>query len=196
MTLLSLLGEGAFERLLERLDQDRGRAGEKYELLRTRLVKFFEWRDSPCPEQQADECLDRLIQCLARGEAIENLEAFAHGVARKILLESRRERERERAVLAGASWTQRPGGEPGDACDQCLERCLAWLAPGERELIIEYYRSAGAGRITGRRALAERLGVSVSVLRLRAHRIRARIEACVRNCVEGPRTPPQLSGRT
>jgi DNA-directed RNA polymerase specialized sigma24 family protein len=180
------LTEVALDRLLVRLHPDRQRAGEEYELLRTRLVKFFEWRDSPWPEEQADECLDRLIRRLGGSETIENLEAFAGGVARLVLLEWRRNQESERRRLAGVSWIFRlPSGEPEarDASDRCLESCLARLAPGERELILEYYRHEGSGRIAGRRALADRLGVPVGLLRLRAHRIRARIEACLRQCL-------------
>ncbi|HEV8367877.1 MAG TPA: hypothetical protein VGQ39_08000 [Pyrinomonadaceae bacterium] len=47
-----------FTRLLQRLDPDREQAGEKYEELRRTLIRFFEWRGAPYPEEHADENLE------------------------------------------------------------------------------------------------------------------------------------------
>jgi DNA-directed RNA polymerase specialized sigma24 family protein len=174
------LTEVAFEQLLGRLDPDRERAGEKYQLLRTKLVKFFEWRGSSFPEEQADTALDRVVQRLGRGEPIDNVEAFVCGVARMVLLEGRREQQGERRRLA-ALVPAPADAEPGP--DRCLETCLGQLAPAERELIIAYYRDEGSGRIAERKALAARLQIPIEVLRLRAHRIRVRIEGCLRRCL-------------
>src|ERR671938_30866 len=57
----------AFTKLLARLDPDRERAGEKYEELRRTLVKFFEWRGAPFPEDQADETFNRVARKLDEG---------------------------------------------------------------------------------------------------------------------------------
>jgi len=183
----SLLTEAAFDRRLARLDPDRDRAGEKYELLHTKLSKFFEWRGSPWPEEQADQCLDRLIRRLERDDRVDNVEAFVAGVARLMVLEGWRERERERGLLALATSPVQPAEESNarEASDRCLETCLSGLAPDESELIIEYYRGEGPDRIPRRRELATRLGVPMGVLRLRVHRIRSRIEGCLRRCL-GP----------
>ncbi len=43
-----------FAALLFSLDADRERAGEKYEDLRRTLIRFFEWRGAPFPEEHAD----------------------------------------------------------------------------------------------------------------------------------------------
>jgi hypothetical protein len=45
-----------FTRLLHRLDADRERAGEKYEDLRRTLIRFFEWRGAPYPEEHERCC--------------------------------------------------------------------------------------------------------------------------------------------
>ena len=176
------LTEGAFERLLQALDPDRDRAGEKYELLRTKLIKFFAWGGSPWPEDHADESIDRLIRRLDQGEAVERLEGFAYGVARLVLLESRKERSQAQQRLVGLASLPGPGEELAarEASAGCLEACLARLPQGEKELILEYYRGDGSERIRGRKALAERLQVPMSLLRIRVHRIRARIETCLR----------------
>ena len=50
------------EALLKFLDPDRERAGERYETVRSRLIRLFEWRGCSSPEDLADEeILARLL---------------------------------------------------------------------------------------------------------------------------------------
>ena len=53
-----------------------------------------------------------------------------------------------------------------------LDRCLELLEPEQRKLIVEYYRDTGRQKIERRRALADRLGISMNALAIRASRIR------------------------
>jgi len=46
-------------------------------------------------------------------------------------------------------------------------------------LILRYYQGEQRAKIENRRALAERLGLTINALRIRASRIRSRLEACV-----------------
>ena len=61
------LNAPAFQRLLARLDADPARAGERYEDLRRTLVRFFEWRGAPFPDDHADETFDRVARRLDEG---------------------------------------------------------------------------------------------------------------------------------
>jgi hypothetical protein len=54
------LTANAFAKLLDCLSADRERAGEKYEDLRRTLIRFFEWRGAPFPEEHADETFNRI----------------------------------------------------------------------------------------------------------------------------------------
>jgi DNA-directed RNA polymerase specialized sigma24 family protein len=65
---------------------------------------------------------------------------------------------------------------------ECLDRCLSKLKPEQRELAIEYYRDAKRERIERRRALAERLHITMNALGVRACRIRNALETCVDAC--------------
>ena len=56
------LTQESFAALLLFLDADRERAGEKYEELRRTLIRFFEWRGAPFPEEHADETLNRVAR--------------------------------------------------------------------------------------------------------------------------------------
>src|SRR5258708_25134977 len=80
---------GAFEKLLLKLDPQKGRAAEKYEELRRKLVKFFEWSSCFPGEDLADESFDRLARAL-ENRPVDSLEPFLWGVARNLRQESRR----------------------------------------------------------------------------------------------------------
>lgn len=175
----------AFEALLATLGPDRERAGELYEQLRRKIIKFFEWRGCSWPEDRADDVLDRAMRRLDQGERIESLEGYCLGVARLVLREAAREGARRRAVLTGLAEAELPADWPAEEPESsCLDQCLALLPPADREVICEYYRGDKRARIDRRKALADRLGIRMSVLRLRAHRIRARLEACLRGCLD------------
>jgi DNA-directed RNA polymerase specialized sigma24 family protein len=60
-----------------------------------------------------------------------------------------------------------------------LRECLGSLPKESRELIIEYYREEGRAKIDDRKALAEKLGISLNALFSRAKRIRDRLEQCL-----------------
>ncbi len=173
----------AFDMLLAQLDSSRELAGEKYERLHAKLVKFFGWRGCPSPEDHADETLNRVARKLEDGEQIQDVYGFAGGVARKLALEIIKQEHRARVALRELPTVQEVPGAPGpDRRHRCFERSLARLPPETQALILRYYEADRAKSET-RRALAERLGVPVSVLRVRVHRVRARLERQVRECM-------------
>ena len=182
----------AFEGLLARLSPVRHAAAEEYEALRGRLIDYFQWRGSDDPESRADETLDRVARKLAEGEPVEHVHRYAHGVARLILLESTRERQRERAAFA--EWHVAAAAEPTaltKARAECLDRCLRALPLDQRSVIVEYYRGEGRLHLAARKGLAERLGITYGALKLRAHRARIQIEKCLEACLHqrGLRAP-------
>ncbi|HET9532865.1 MAG TPA: hypothetical protein VFQ92_21095, partial [Blastocatellia bacterium] len=59
---------------------------------------------------------------------------------------------------------------------------LQRLSPDNRELILQYYDKEKGAKIESRKQLAERLGISVNTLRMRALRIREYLQRCVENC--------------
>jgi DNA-directed RNA polymerase specialized sigma24 family protein len=182
----SPLDASTFGHLLARLHEDPDQAGERYEDLRHTLLRFFEWRGVVTPDVAADESLDRLGRRLASGESVVDLRAYALGIARLVALEHHR-RPEARATeldalaeqrLVAATPVEREG--PGLAC---LDSCLEKLDADQRAFIEGYYSGTGRARIDGRDSLARRLGLSPNAQRLRAQRLRGRLEACVRNCL-------------
>ena len=176
-------------RLLARLDPDRGRAGERYEDLRRTLVRFFEWRGAPFPDEHADDTFDRVARRLAEGVEISNFGGYCYEVARLVYLETLKgQRTRQTPIesaeppaIADSSFEARAK----EARMACLDDCLARLTPDSRELIVAYYRNDGRGRITARKALAARLGLQLEALANRAQRLRDKLERCVTVCLHG-----------
>lgn len=190
------LDETAFRRLLEWLDQGNDSRGERYVEIRDRLVSYFGRRNCPAPDDLADETLNRVARRLEEQNTIDDVGPahYCYIVARFVLLESLREREREATALsdirAGVRATHPPDGAAvqRERTMACLERCLAASSAAERELIQEYYRTDEGAAKVQRKRLAERLGVTQNSLAIRAWRLRQRLERCVRECQERRQT--------
>ena len=177
------LTQNGFDLLLAQLDPDRQQAGIKYEVLRRKLVKFFEWRGCSFPEDLADETINRVAKNLQAGENIRELSAYCTGVARRVFLESLRSRQQKEAALRAVSHSSAVTTEP-DRRQDCLERCLQELSPENLHLILHYYQQGELSRIEARRDLAGQLGIPLNALRIRAHRIRVQLESCVEGCMK------------
>lgn len=181
------LTQEAFELLLSSFDTDRERAGQRYERIRLKLVKYFEWRGASLPDVHADETINRVARKIGEGEDVHNLEAYFYGVARMVFNESLKSRGREHELLDEAFAVAAPAVEedPDEARrGLCLDACLRRLSGENRDLIIEYYQEEKSGKIERRKRLAARLGIPLNALRIRAHRIRINLERCVRECVQ------------
>ncbi len=182
------LNAPAFQRLLARLDADPARAGERYEDLRRTLVRFFEWRGAPFPEDHADETFDRVARRLDEGIAIENLGGYCYNVARLIFLETLKDPDTRRTDLDMAPPLAAPDDQHAATAKEarldCLDRCLRALPADNREVILTYYRDEKRARIDSRRDLAARLGIKVEALANRAQRLRDKLERCVNACLD------------
>lgn len=176
-----------FDKLLASFDEDRKIAGEKYELLRCRLIKFFEWRKSPTPEEHADETFNRVARKLVEGVAIDNINSFIGGVARRLIYEMFEEKEREQKALgklAEPVVVTEIKDEETDPRLDCFRACLKELPEDQRRLIVDYYREDEKSRIEQRKALANTLGIPLNALRIRAYRLRVQLDNCIRNCLK------------
>jgi DNA-directed RNA polymerase specialized sigma24 family protein len=177
-----------FDRLLAWLGpdspDDRERAGQRYEAIRRRLIVIFTCRGCREAEDLADETINRVIIKLP-----EILDAYVgdpalyfYGVAQKVHLEYLRKRPPTHAVLQPLPAPVEEEDD-GEREYECLEECIGRLPAASRELVLEYYAAEKKAKIERRKKLAERLGIALNALRIRAHRIRAALLQCVQNCV-------------
>ena len=171
-SLLTWLGNG-----------DRELGARKYETVRAGLVRVFISKGFNDAEDLADETLNRTARKIDEGEEIEkNVSALALGVAHFVFLETSRRPDNRRAEMEELITVAAPPEhrvEDDDLRAVYLRECMRGLSKDSRELIIEYYREEGRAKIEDRKALAEKLGISLNALFSRAKRIRDRLEQCV-----------------
>ena len=179
------LTQEAFDKLLIAMGGDRDTGSEKYLEIRTNLTRFFEWRGCPFPEDHADETFNRIAKKVAEGEQILNPSGYAMGVARLLLLEIIKGRQREQSALTeiGSSSEAYVDSDDTESRLTCLRTCLQSLSQDNRDLILQYYQGEKSEKIRNRKQLMERLGIPVNTLRMRALRLRERLQGCVEECL-------------
>jgi DNA-directed RNA polymerase specialized sigma24 family protein len=192
-----IMDQAALERLLAQFDADPERAAEKFEVMRSGLIRILECWGGTSPPDLADIVVNRVARRLMEGEVIrpDALNAYFRSVARNVWREDRRSPEAQFAPLDDLPPHQQPAVDPHAAMlahraqlmlEQrlnCLEECVAALPPETRGLILEYYEGEESARIENRKRLAEMLEIPLSRLRLRIHRIREKLERCVEDCL-------------
>lgn len=179
----------SFNALLLWLDQDRGRAGEKYESIYDALTKRFRQLGCTQPEELANETMDRVARKLPtivsnyKGER----EPYFFSVAYYIYKEHLR-----RPVMMSLTTPDFPHQNlpntqeifDKELLDFCLKHCLEKLDTITRDMIREYYQGDRQDKIRSRKELAERLGIKMTNLRLRAQRVRTELKSCILDCIE------------
>jgi DNA-directed RNA polymerase specialized sigma24 family protein len=186
-----VLTADAFAKLLAAFSPDAERAAAEYESTRARLVKMFRWRGVPDAETAADETFNRVARKIDEGEQVRDLAAFVGGVARFVLLENFKGKDRRNVPLEdapAAAYVVEPEFDDAQTDERklaCFNRCLADLPGDARRFVVDYYNAEadGAARIEHRRRLAERLDLEMNALRNRALRARAKLEDCIKNCL-------------
>lgn len=171
--------------MLSWLDADEDAAAGKYEAIRQKLIKLFELRGCSQAEDLADITFDRVS---AKIEALAatyqgNPAAYFYGVARNVILESRRNPRFvgiPEAILSLPAET----AEKNEKSIDCLRLCLSRLTPQHRSLIVQYYSFEKGEKAQTRLALANRLDLSIDTLRTKACRIRTALQNCAFQCLE------------
>ena len=164
-------------------------AGESYVTMHGRLTSYFARKGCHAPEELADETLSRVVRRLhEEGAEIDVPPAqYCYIVARFVFLEHLRSPE-HRVVALVREVPDRPDAHDGEGSEPLLTRlddCLGRLEPGDRTLILEYYSGPRPDRITIRRELAAKLGLSANAMGIRACRLRERLRPCVSRCAGG-----------
>lgn len=182
-----VLTEEAFSRFLSCLDDDSERAGEKYELIRRKLTKYFDWHGAHFPEECADETINRVIRKLESGPILD-VSTYCIGIARFVFLETLKKSDNRKVSLdeLNSVAAAQPDEEEHSARQECLDRCLKELPIESRQLILQYYQDERRDKINNRQAMADQIGIPLNALRSRVQRIRDKLEQCVKDCLIRP----------
>ena len=184
-----VLTPDAFDRFLLRLDPDRERAGEEYENLRRSLLAFFRHHCASCPEDLADETINRTIKLIGEGAKINHLPTFLLGVARNVRRESQRAPQNKQVEIDDKvlpPTLPEPDREDEAAIEArfaCLRECLRALIAEDHFLIWRFHTADAAKRIALRKELALTLKITDNALRIRAHKIKGKLKSCLTHCL-------------
>lgn len=174
------LNQESFEALLQWLHSDREQAGKRYEDIRGRLIKIFGSRCCAEPDVLADETINRVAKRVDEVSQTYTGDPalYFYGVANKIHLEQlRKQKPIERLPLV-------PDMDDYEAEYVCLEGCIGHLPARSRDLVLQYYEHEQQDKIMQHQRLAERFGIGLNALRIRAHRARLVLRKCIINCLE------------
>ena len=181
----------AFQRLLNWLDGETNSEGQKYLEMRRRLVAYFDRKNCSTPDDLADETLNRVARRLEEEDISEAPDPakYCYIVARFVFMEYLRSSRQEDALASDlkrnatqAIATFDQAQEEKDIMLSCLEGCIKGLEREGRQISLGYYVGKEREKIENRRSLAQTLGITSNALSIRACRIRARLEQCVREC--------------
>lgn len=177
-----VLTQNNFDCMLDWLDSNRARAGEKYEAIRRGLIDIFDYRGCVGSEDLADETIDRVAK---RVNEIKETYAgdpsrYFYGVGKKVHMEYlKKKRFTELPKVLEA-----PQAADVESQYACLDRCMGQLTAHSRTLILQYYSERKQAKIDSRRAILKVLNLKPSALRVRVFRIRQTLEKCVKHCLE------------
>jgi DNA-directed RNA polymerase specialized sigma24 family protein len=181
------LTQEAFDRLLGSLGPDRDAAADRYLEIRRNLFRMFEWRGCVTPDEYTDEAINRCARKIAEGEEIRDVATYCIGIARMLLREMSRDRAREIRPLDEVPEPHAPLSQPAADLDDraaCLRRCLGQLTSENRDLILHYYKGEKGDKIKNRKGLTQLFGIPASTLRMRALRLREKLQLCAEHCLQ------------
>jgi DNA-directed RNA polymerase specialized sigma24 family protein len=177
-----------FDAILEWLSPDREKASSEYLKLRGNLETVFEWNRCDDPEGLTDEVFDRVAGKIrkVRESYQGDPKRFFYGVARNLIKEHKLKANRQVPL---EDYEAPPADVTGDSAElvsireDCLQECLGKLDQESAGLIVGYYAGQKQAKIDQRAKLAGKYRLTIETLRVRAFRIRAKLELCIRTCL-------------
>lgn len=160
-----------------------------YVQLRHDLAKIFAFRGCPDPEGLTDEVFDRVARKVheIRPTYVGDPRLFFRAVANNLVKEDLK-RLKTQVSLEGIDLPEptlhQHEQERTAALEECLHSCLQKISAANRELIVSYYAKEKQAKIDHRCELAQRFGISLETLRVKAYRIRVSLQECIERCLK------------
>lgn len=180
------LTEEAFNTFLCWLHADRKEAGKIYEQIRRHLIVIFKCKGCAEAEELTDEAINRVIKQAPRlietyvGKPIP----YFVTVANHLFLEYIAKRPTQSELPPDLP--QPPTPDPEEEREyECLESCMQELKQSDHDFVLQYYQENKQAKIDHRKILARQKGVKPNALRIRAFRIRQKLQKCIDACLVG-----------
>ena len=182
---LRTLRQEDLDQLLRWLDPEPERAGLIYEKIRWRLVAILASRGCTSPEELADETIDRVARKVPdiEGSYVGDKAIYFLGVMNNVHHEYLKQPSLPRLPEPDHS------SESKEEIHRCLDNCLDKLTRRSRRMIEQYYAEDKRAKIDLRKRIAAELGIGLSTLRLRALRIRDKLQSCIEQCLVSEARP-------
>lgn len=176
----------SFELLLSWLHPVRDEAGQMYVKIRAALIRNFASHGCSIPDKLSDITIDRVATKVPQiiDKYVGEREPYFHRVAYYVLKEYFAKLIDEVEITPDLSIIEPDQDEEIEPYFQCLDKCMAQLPPEKRDLIRKYYRGDKATKIRLRKELAASLNIDLSVLRVKALRIRQDLKSCTNRCLQ------------
>ena len=186
----------SFQGMLMWLNRDPNEAGKKYEEIRLvlikrfrQLIKRFPQLGNLDPENLANETFDRVSGKLPEIIAtyVGPPEPYFCSVGYNVFREYLRKPIIMPLTTGNLPQPDQPSADEEtekEGLYSCLQHCMDLLSSTNRVMITEYYYGERQEKIKRRKELAERLGITLAVLRLRAQRVRSTLKKCILACME------------
>lgn len=185
MTKRSPPTQETFDKLLLWLNPDRDKAAEKYERIQYRLIKIFAAWGYFDAEDLADETINVVTAKIdwLIGNYVGDPALYFFGVAKKIYLERLKQKPPPPEPPK-----RDPPPEELEQILECLDKCKEELPEKDRNLLEGYHPEENKGKITKRKELAAKLGVTSNALRIRVCNIHSRLRVCIGHCLSNSQT--------
>lgn len=187
----------AGDKLLRFFDNDRAIAAHKLLRCREKLIRRFAGERLLDAEDLANETLRRVLESLSLDEKklTTSIEAYISGFATNVIHECRRQSISKKEIplddLPSASEPRSLALEDlelafsqNEDLWNCLKQCLNELPQTDRETLLRYYDTQLGPKLKQiREQIARSLDLSSSQLRKRTFKLRAALEACIKDCL-------------
>lgn len=180
--------DNTFNQLLDWLDSDHLKAGNKYQEIHHKLILYFAARGCAEAEDLADVTIDRVTSkiCNENLEYKGNKTKYFYGFAKNIHLEYQRERSFQlNEEILGDDNSVEIGIEEDEISESelCLKKCLDKLKNVDKKLMLEYYSAESGREKEFREKIAKKYKLSSNLLRVKVFRLKNNIANCIETCL-------------
>lgn len=188
MTRARSIPPESFEEILAWFNSDREVAAQMYVQLHHDLSKLIQWKGLNDGEELTDEVFDRVARKVheVRPTYVGDPRLYFRGVANNVIKEHLKKLKNQVPLesIEPPSQSAAEADPDKETLEECLDACLDKLNSEKRELILAYYAKEKQAKIDHRNEIAAKLGVTVRALRVKAYRIREKLERCMERCVK------------
>jgi len=177
--------------MLDWLNPDRERAGEKFMTIGTRVTKILVRRQCYAAEELWDETSNRVCHRVRDfvDSYVGDPALYFYAVAKLVHLEWLKDEKWKKERLVNKQPDPPEPDDDHELIHECLGECLQKLDVEDRELLLKYYEKEKREKIASRKELADKRGITLNNLRMQIHRTNVDLRKCIERCLNAAMQP-------